>query len=78
MLTVIRSQGVSLHVLGLYANGVFDRFPRLQIIIGHMGEHIPYQIWRFDHRMSLYTEGSLPKAKRSLWDTMKTVWCPLD
>ncbi|KAJ5468483.1 hypothetical protein N7475_006235 [Penicillium sp. IBT 31633x] len=70
--TYFFSVGVSLHVLGLYANGVFDRFPRLQIIIGHMGEHIPYQIWRFDHRMSLYTEGSLPKAKRSLWDTMKT------
>ncbi|KAL2829516.1 hypothetical protein BDW59DRAFT_178468 [Aspergillus cavernicola] len=45
------SVGVSLHVLGIYVNGVFDRFPKLQIIIGHMGENLPYQLWRFDHRM---------------------------
>jgi 2,3-dihydroxybenzoate decarboxylase len=43
--------GVSLHTLGLCCNGVFDRFPRVQVIIGHLGERIPYDIWRLDSRL---------------------------
>ncbi|KAK5084000.1 hypothetical protein LTR70_007302 [Exophiala xenobiotica] len=43
------AQGVSLHLLGMVTNGVFDRFPKLQIIIGHMGEHIPFDLWRINH-----------------------------
>jgi predicted TIM-barrel fold metal-dependent hydrolase len=35
-----------LHVLRLILGGVFDRFPNLQIIIGHMGEALPSMIWR--------------------------------
>ena len=30
-----------LHVLRLFASGLFDKYPRLQIIIGHMGEMLP-------------------------------------
>ncbi|QIW96073.1 hypothetical protein AMS68_001591 [Peltaster fructicola] len=43
------AQGVSLHLLGMVTNGVFDRHPKLQIIIGHMGEHIPFDLWRINH-----------------------------
>lgn len=43
------AQGVSLHLLGMVTNGVFDRFPKLQIIIGHMGEHLPFDLWRINH-----------------------------
>ncbi|KAI8143590.1 amidohydrolase family protein [Fennellomyces sp. T-0311] len=43
------ANGVSLHLLGLVSNGVFDRFPKLQIIVGHLGEHIPFDIWRIHH-----------------------------
>src|SRR5262245_35438343 len=35
-----------LHVLRLILGGIFDRFPKLQIIIGHMGEALPSMIWR--------------------------------
>ncbi|OJJ32715.1 hypothetical protein ASPWEDRAFT_52871 [Aspergillus wentii DTO 134E9] len=35
-----------LHILRLFASGVFDRFPKLKIIIGHMGEMLPFQIDR--------------------------------
>jgi 2,3-dihydroxybenzoate decarboxylase len=45
------AHGVSLHVLGLAVNGVFDRFPRLKVIIGHMGEHVVGHRWRADHRL---------------------------
>ena len=43
------AQGVSLHVLGMVTNGVFDRHPKLQIILGHLGEHIPFDMWRINH-----------------------------
>lgn len=36
----------ALHTLRLIAAGTFDRFPRLQFIIGHMGEMIPFQLAR--------------------------------
>ena len=35
-----------LHVLRLFAAGVFDRFPKVQVIIGHMDELLPYQLER--------------------------------
>lgn len=31
----------ALHLIQLFAAGVFDRFPRLKIILGHMGEMLP-------------------------------------
>lgn len=43
------AQGVSLHLLGLVTNGVFDRFPKLQVIVGHLGEHLPFDLWRINH-----------------------------
>ena len=36
----------AIHVLRLFASGVFDRFPKLKIIIGHMGEKIPFMLER--------------------------------
>ena len=35
-----------LHVLRLVLAGVFDRFPRLQLVIGHMGEALPFMLRR--------------------------------
>lgn len=43
------ANGVSLHVLGMITNGVFDRFPKLKVILGHLGEHIPGDFWRINH-----------------------------
>lgn len=34
------------HILRLFAAGIFDRFPKLKIIIGHMGEMLPFQLER--------------------------------
>ena len=39
-----------LHALRLIMAGVFDRFPRLQIVIGHLGEGLPFFIDRIDIR----------------------------
>ena len=35
-----------MHCLRLIVSGLFDRFPRLNIIIGHMGEDLPFSIAR--------------------------------
>jgi predicted TIM-barrel fold metal-dependent hydrolase len=43
-------QETAVHALRLMACGLFDRHPRLQIILGHMGEGLPYSIWRVDNR----------------------------
>lgn len=45
------------HALRLLFGGVFDRFPRLRIILGHMGEGLPFQRWRFDSRFAVYPHG---------------------
>ncbi|MGI4880168.1 MAG: amidohydrolase family protein [Janthinobacterium lividum] len=37
-----------LHALRVITSGVLDRFPKLQIIIGHMGEALPYWLYRLD------------------------------
>ncbi len=31
---------LNMHILGIVTNGVLDRFPRLKLIFGHMGEHM--------------------------------------
>jgi predicted TIM-barrel fold metal-dependent hydrolase len=41
-----------LHALRLIVSGVFDRFPNLQVIIGHMGEMIPCMLARIDLAVS--------------------------
>lgn len=38
-----------LHALRIITAGVFDRFPKLQIIIGHMGEALPFWSYRLDY-----------------------------
>jgi 2,3-dihydroxybenzoate decarboxylase len=38
------------HALRLVFGGVFDRFPRAKLALGHLGETIPFLLWRFDSR----------------------------
>ena len=43
---------VGIHALRLILAGVFDRLPTLQIIIGHMGEMIPFMLARVDDTLT--------------------------
>lgn len=43
---------VSMHLLGIVTSGVLDRFPKLKLVIGHMGEHIPFDLYRIDHKLN--------------------------
>jgi 2,3-dihydroxybenzoate decarboxylase len=38
------------HALRLVFGGTFDRFPEVTLILGHMGETLPYLLWRLDSR----------------------------
>ncbi len=38
------------HALRLMGSGLFDQHPRLQIVLGHLGEGLPYSMWRVDNR----------------------------
>ncbi|HEX7081676.1 MAG TPA: amidohydrolase family protein [Gammaproteobacteria bacterium] len=53
-----------LHMLRLIVSGVFDRFPKLKIVVGHLGEGIPYWLFRIDffHRGIVQT-GRYEKVK---------------
>jgi predicted TIM-barrel fold metal-dependent hydrolase len=43
-------QETAVHSLRLMASGLFDDHPNLQIVLGHMGEGLPYSMWRVDNR----------------------------
>jgi len=38
------------HALRIIFGGVFDRFPRARLLLGHLGETLPFLLWRFDSR----------------------------
>lgn len=54
----------SIHALRLMASGLFDEYPKLQVILGHLGEGLPFNIWRVDRRISRL--GLRTKAKLSM------------
>jgi gamma-resorcylate decarboxylase len=40
----------AVHALRLIASGLFDTHPRLAIVLGHLGEGLPFYLWRIDNR----------------------------
>ncbi len=57
----------SIHALRLVGSGLFDEFPKLKIIVGHLGEHIPYNMWRIDHRLKKLPLGYPAKKPMSAY-----------
>lgn len=47
----------SIHALRLCGSGIFDRYPSLKIVLGHLGEFIPFGLWRLDARMNFSPRG---------------------
>lgn len=52
----------SIHALRLMGSGLFDDYPKLRVILGHLGEGLPCTIWRIDNRVAR-TLVARPKAK---------------
>jgi 2,3-dihydroxybenzoate decarboxylase len=64
-----------LHALRIVVSGAFDRFPRLRIVLGHLGEGLPYWLSRIDfmHGASVRSNryASQPKLQRKVSDYLK-------
>jgi len=58
----------AIHVLRLLAAGTFDKYPKLKIIIGHMGEMLP-MMWVRSNRA--FQPGAAGKNQRTLEDTFR-------
>jgi gamma-resorcylate decarboxylase len=59
------------HSLRLMLSGLFDRFPGLRIIVGHLGEGLPFLLPRVDHRLRHAHPDSHGKHQRPLMDYLR-------
>ena len=57
------------HFLRLFAAGLFDKYPKLKLVLGHLGEMLPFQLDRIEP-----ITGRWPNARklREVWDN--NVW----
>jgi 2,3-dihydroxybenzoate decarboxylase len=64
-----------MHLLSTIASGVFERFPKLQMVFGHLGEGLPFWMFRLDfmHRAQVSTKRyeCLKPLKRKISDYMR-------
>ncbi|KAE8444726.1 hypothetical protein EG329_014286 [Mollisiaceae sp. DMI_Dod_QoI] len=61
---------VALHILRLFASGLFDQFPKLKIIIGHFGEMLPFMLGRIEELSPRW--GKMERGFKQVWD--ENVW----
>lgn len=64
-----------LHFVRLYAAGVFEQCPRLKIVLGHLGEMIPFMLGRVERKLALTKDAKAWKTSftevyaRNIWVT---------
>jgi predicted TIM-barrel fold metal-dependent hydrolase len=66
-----------LHILRLFAAGVFDKFPKLKLIIGHFGEMLPFMIQRVVNLSSRWGDHQRKLKEvweENIWITTSGVW----
>lgn len=51
------------HALRLIFGGVFDDFPRAKLLLGHMGEGLPFILWRLDSRWKFHAHHGIDLAR---------------
>ncbi|SFN40661.1 2,3-dihydroxybenzoate decarboxylase [Chryseobacterium oleae] len=57
------------HAIRLMLSGLFDQYPNLTVILGHLGEGLPFMLPRLEHRLNMQHEGTgLGKAKKKVSD----------
>lgn len=69
----------ALHMLRIVVAGVFDRFPKLKIVLGHLGEGLPFWLFRIDfmHRSMVAARrypGAQPLKKKPSDYLKENVW----
>jgi predicted TIM-barrel fold metal-dependent hydrolase len=65
------SAETSLHALRLIGSGLFDECPRLQVILGHLGEGLPFYLWRIDNRNNWMKAPHKYAAKKPVADYVR-------
>ena len=60
------SAETSIHALRLIGSGLFDEHPKLKMVLGHLGEGIPVQLWRIDGRNGWMKEPHRYPAKHGV------------
>lgn len=61
----------AIHAMRLMMSGLFDRFPKLNIILGHLGEGLPYTLPRTQHRLRHQKPEFQGKHKRQMMDYLR-------
>ena len=61
----------AVHAMRLMLSGLFDRFPKLNVILGHLGEALPYTLPRTQHRLRHQKPEFQGKHKRPLMDYLR-------
>jgi gamma-resorcylate decarboxylase len=55
----------AVHALRLMGSGLFDKYPNIQIVLGHMGEGLPFSMWRVDNANAwIPNRNSYPAKKK--------------
>jgi predicted TIM-barrel fold metal-dependent hydrolase len=49
------------HALRLIVSGLFDRFPSLTVVLGHLGEGLPFQTYRLEQRLKRRADVTLER-----------------
>jgi predicted TIM-barrel fold metal-dependent hydrolase len=62
------AQEAAVHALRLMGSGLFDRHPRLNIVLGHLGENLPYSLWRIDNRNNWAESAHRRPAQKTMAD----------
>jgi 2,3-dihydroxybenzoate decarboxylase len=64
-----------MHMLRIIVSGVFDRFPRLKFVLGHLGEALPFWLFRLDymHRATVLSQryAHMQPLKRRVSDYLR-------
>ncbi len=61
----------STHLMRLMCCGIFDEFPKLKFLIGHLGESLPFLVGRIDNRMNIVRKAGFgPPAQKPFYEYM--------
>lgn len=62
----------AVHALRLMGSGLFDEFPRLTIVLGHLGEGLPFNLWRLDNCNAGVEKATHHAGKKKIADYFRT------
>jgi predicted TIM-barrel fold metal-dependent hydrolase len=51
------------HALRIVYSGIFDRFPTAKLVLGHLGESLPFLAWRIQHGINFSPNGRITKKR---------------